>query len=322
MLRAPPDSLGPSQPSTQQNSSPHPHFHIEREWSMRHLPSVNSFYKSSSVSGAEKRRIYDEWTSQYLVSNNASLARTKHHSGVGKPHNLICSQCRNPDDLIPCETCCRSYHAACLQRLEGLFPPRPFYCPSCRQNQWDQSVQFDTPLPSSNVSRSSTPSVHGPSKVSSPSGYSAFHQHRSIQTVGPGPWETPNLSVTSPQQVQQLHQTPSIQPELLSQAKEFLMTNGNFPADQEFSVELLSKLGFIMAAVESQNALQAENRNLREENASLRSDNANMRDYFNAKLPTREPMINTQAWECSTDIPNTTADPGDKAWDRIVSDMI
>ncbi|PLB50005.1 hypothetical protein P170DRAFT_473578 [Aspergillus steynii IBT 23096] len=289
MLRTPPDTSGLPQPRMLQEGSPRQYNPPGRKRPVRHMATD---FGTSSVSGAEKRRIYDEWTR------------------AGKPHNLICSQCRKPDDLIPCETCCRSYHAACLM-LGGLSPHAgAFHCPSCRRNQWDQSLQFDTPLQSSNVSPSSTPSGNG-SRVTSPSVYMAF-DHRS-------PLDSPG-STMYPQNFRQLDHSIPVQPAFASQARDFLMSNGQFPAHQEFPPELLSRLGSMMAALETQRSLQDEIRNLKEENATLRNDNANMRDYFNSNLPTREPMIAAQPSDMS-DTPKVT-DTSEKAWDRIMYDII
>lgn len=99
------------------------------------------------------------------------------------------------------------------------------------------------------------------------------------------------------------------------------MNHGQFPANQEFPRDLLSRLGSMMAALEAQRSLQDEIVNLREENTNLRNDNVNMRDYFNSNLPTREPMITSQS-DMSADTPKTTTDTSEKAWDRIMYDII
>lgn len=287
------DRSGSSQPQTRMDRP-----------RVSHVPT-DGFHTSDPVSWAEKRRIYDEWTSQYYCRVHFWIVLN--FQGAGKPHNIICSHCRNPGSLTLCETCCRSYHAACAQGMGALSGQGdPFYCPSCKRNQWDQSLQFESLIPSPNLSRSNTPSANG-SAVTSPAG----------SMVDRRPLEAPRLAIYS----QTLHYRDS-HPDSLSQAKDFLMINGQFPPNQEFPPELLSRLGALMAAAQSQKALQAEIRNLKEENANLRNDNANMRDYFNAKLPTREPMVAAQSSGVSADTSNTATDTSEKAWDRIILDML
>ncbi|KAB8075537.1 hypothetical protein BDV29DRAFT_190156 [Aspergillus leporis] len=154
--------------------------------------------------------------------------------GAEKPHNLVCSDCRNPGNLMPCETCCRPYHVPCLPPGNVAASTRQFYCPSCRRKQWDQSPpQFPRSTPSSNASRSSIPVVNTPSNYSSPDidRQQAFACRESSSTA---------------------------EADILSRARSFLVDYGQFSADQVLRPELLLKLASMMVELESQQALKQE----------------------------------------------------------------
>ncbi|KAE8148902.1 hypothetical protein BDV25DRAFT_141335 [Aspergillus avenaceus] len=275
------------------------------------MTSVSEQYGNIyNMSAIEKSVIYEEWI------------RT------GKPHNLVCSVCRNPDNLMPCETCCRSYHRACLP--QGVIPPlaAQFYCSECKNKRWDQSPpQFDKP-PSSTVSRSSTPGANGSSGVSSPSEHGSHAVRQPHPLIGAATSATAASSSHSSPEIDRQRPFTSRQctinsdVDIFTQAKQLLMEYGRFPADQEFRPELLLKLGSMMMDLHSLQSLHQELQGLRAENTALRNENSNVRSYFTSNLPSNEPLITSSVSRMPPILPGSSADTSEKTWDRIVMDLI
>ncbi|PLN74947.1 hypothetical protein BDW42DRAFT_47440 [Aspergillus taichungensis] len=247
--------------------------------------------RTGSLSQWDKGRIYEEWLH------------------AGRPHNVVCSKCRMPGNLLLCETCCRSYHASCLP-AEIMSPGSPLFCPSCKEKQWDQDPpRFDPPEASSNISRASTPSGVGLSKGASPSG------------------RTPSTSLNWPGTQRSLQSSPESgrPPGIPSpgpfRARDFLIEYGGFPADQDFRPELLLKLESMMTDLEAQFALQQEAYELREENAALRSQVTHLRSSAGAQPPSREPIVNPAVSHIPPILPRPTPDTSGKSWDRIVTEF-
>lgn len=74
---------------------------------------------------------------------------------AGKPHNLVCSEYRLPENLIGCGPCCRAYHPQCLSAANTA--SNFSHCPPCKENGWDRAPPS---LPLSSVptnSRDATP---------------------------------------------------------------------------------------------------------------------------------------------------------------------
>lgn len=72
-------------------------------------------------------------------------------TGAGKPHNIICSQCLKPANLIWCSTCCRSYHAACLALPPSVESIASWSCPSCQERREAVDLRLDQ-LPAPQIS--------------------------------------------------------------------------------------------------------------------------------------------------------------------------
>ncbi|KAL3438228.1 hypothetical protein BDV09DRAFT_160202 [Aspergillus tetrazonus] len=59
---------------------------------------------------------------------------------LGRPHDPLCFECLKPDDLMPCDTCRRSYHVSCMPldvrvaSIPDLF--NPWHCPICLARGW------------------------------------------------------------------------------------------------------------------------------------------------------------------------------------------
>ncbi|KAE8132726.1 hypothetical protein BDV38DRAFT_287443 [Aspergillus pseudotamarii] len=249
--------------------------------------------------------------------------------GAGKPHNLVCSGCRNPGNLILCETCCRSYHTHCLPSQDASILTGPFYCPSCRHKRWDQSPpQFDRSAASSNASRSSTPGANCYSRVTSPREYAPIDGRRPLASLGPlaGPTQVQSIRSSADvdrQQSSEHHRNfATLETDILSRAKNLLVDYGQLDADKDIRPELLLKLASMMSELEVQQSLQQEVQELKAENVALRNENANFRAYFTSRLPTNEPLINSSSINPLPILPRPPSDTDGKSWDRIVMDLI
>jgi hypothetical protein len=109
----------------------------------------------------------------------------------------------------------------------------------------------------------------------------------------------------------------ALDPSMLTRAREFLPIHGSFPENQEFSLELLLKLGSMMTELDFHRQQVQE---LASENSHLRQDNANIRAYLDSNLATGKPAAN--AMPDRSNIPRPSADTSGKSWDRIVMDLI
>ncbi|KAE8382267.1 hypothetical protein BDV26DRAFT_15386 [Aspergillus bertholletiae] len=277
------------------------------------VPSSSERFDSGNLSDAEKGHIYDEWTR------------------AGKPHNLVCSACRSPRDLISCETCCRSYHAHCLPSHHVSISVSPFYCPSCRHKRWDRSPpQLNRSAPSSNASQCSTSGVNGYSRVSSPREHAPLDRCQSLAALGLSSEPTQALTIRpSPDADRQLSEHrrnfPTTETDTLSRAKKLLVDNSQLHAGQDVGPGLLPKLESMITELETRQSLHQEIQELKAENVALRNENANFRAYFASRLPTNEPIINpinSSSTSASLVFPKPSSDTIGMSWDRIVMDII
>ncbi|KAL2817964.1 hypothetical protein BDW59DRAFT_175287 [Aspergillus cavernicola] len=263
----------------------------------------DGLYEPSALSHTTKRHIYDRWVAS------------------GKPHNFICSQCREPANLILCGTCCRSYHLSCLSPADLPKDPAHFYCPSCKTSNWDHSPPKFEPSTSSHVSGASTPTGRGgPARV--------IHPSRSLGT-SPGSrlglsqrtsnsMQSTNVASPTTEAAAMFSQPPeAFDPSMLTRAREFLLAHGGFSDSQEFSVDLLLKLGSMISELEFH---RDQTQELVSENAHLRQDNANIRAYLDSNLSTGRPAANSGGDRSM--IPRPSADTTGKSWDRILMDLI
>lgn len=234
-----------------------------------------------------------------------------HFAASGKPHNIICSSCHKPNNLVSCESCCRSYHASCLSPPDVPTQSMRFYCPACSSGQWSRSPStVGTPTTiSPEPSRSGTPIVRSTT--------------RGIMTP-PQPISLTQSTRTTPHKMQALYPdgrampVPNVfDPHILTRAQEFLHTHGGFPESQEFSADLLLKLGSMMAELDLHRERVQE---LASENTHLRQDNANIRAYLDSNLMTGMPIAPSGGDLSSIQRPPT--DTTGKSWDRIVMDLI
>ncbi|KAL4817888.1 hypothetical protein BDW67DRAFT_18664 [Aspergillus spinulosporus] len=59
---------------------------------------------------------------------------------LGRPHDPLCFECFQPDNLMPCDTCRRSYHVRCMPlnaRVTSILAVlNPWHCPMCLARGW------------------------------------------------------------------------------------------------------------------------------------------------------------------------------------------
>ncbi|KAL2858553.1 hypothetical protein BJY01DRAFT_241881 [Aspergillus pseudoustus] len=255
---------------------------FRQEERLKHARNDNG---SRSLSATEQTQIYKRWVAS------------------GKPHNIICSTCQKPDNLLHCGTCSRSYHALCLSRSDLSTEASQFSCPPCKSSFTNNSAT------SSNPSHASTPTANHPFRITSPSNVLQSPAQRSLQSsrvVTPAAGDAALFSAPD-----------ALDPGMLPRAREFLQAYGGFPEHQEFSLELLLKLGSMMTELDFHRQQVQE---LASENSHLRQDNANIRAYLDSDLATGRPA-GTPVADLST-ISRPSADTAGKSWDRIVMDLI
>ncbi|KAL4908525.1 hypothetical protein BDW74DRAFT_147575 [Aspergillus multicolor] len=181
-----------------------------------------------------------------------------------------------------------------------------FQCPACMAGRWDYAPSKPGSLTSPEASRIASPSTV--SGIVTPAGKTANTGHLTpiAQLLTHGPPFTPDHGVP----------VDAFDPSILSRARDFLRANGDFPESQEYSVELLIKLGGMMSELDFHRRRTQE---LLSENAHLRQDNANIRAYLDSNLVTGKPSAPVSDL---SHIPRPSSDTTGKSWDRIVMDLI
>ncbi|EED21156.1 PHD finger protein [Talaromyces stipitatus ATCC 10500] len=81
---------------------------------------------------------------------------------AGRPHNIICSQCLKPGNLLWCSTCSRSYHFVCLVSPPSVDVAASWLCPSCQERQAALNFEYKS-LPSGNGDPTSGSNISGSS---------------------------------------------------------------------------------------------------------------------------------------------------------------
>ncbi|BCR82689.1 PHD finger protein [Aspergillus chevalieri] len=261
------------------------------------LTSADPVHGALTLSETDRSNIYYEWIR------------------LGKPHNIVCSQCRRPDQLLLCETCCRSYHTGCIPSSEVTAFSGKFHCPSCRNKNWDRLPPQFSGRSSPNASRSTTPSGRDRSRRNSPSRLAKPSGHISPIASGTPLTGLPGSSGhTSPMEWQGVHGAGQ-QSDKLSQARSFLIENG--AASQEHNPMILYQIAHMMEQLESQQRLLQETQELREENVRLHHINRELRAHAHSRSP-HDSAVNSPI----PNIPRPVADTSGKSWDRIVMDLL
>lgn len=220
-----------------------------------------------------------------------------------------------PDQLLFCETCCRSYHTGCLPSSGVSVFPGNFHCSSCRDKSWDRLPPQFSRRPSPNASRSTTPSGRDRSRRGSPSRLAKSSDHISPAAPGTPLTGFPGSSGhTSPMEWQGAHGAGQ-QSDNLSQARSFLIENG--AASQEHNPMIVYRIADMMEQLGSQKRLLQEMQKLKEENMRLHHVNRELRVHAHSKSP-HESAVNSPM----SNIPRPVADTSGKSWDRIVMDLL
>lgn len=287
-------------------------------------------FATGLISEREHSQIYTDWISKSPLTN-IILSRHANAFGnveAGKPHNFICHECRKPDNLLLCKTCCRSYHTSCVPAspVPGNF--EDFHCPSCKEKHWDISPPRILPsAPPSDISRSVSPSVteadrrtasmsHNHSEHGSPAGRVSTPHLQFSADVG-DLW--PNSTIPF---------RPNIDP--TTRARDFLAEYGGLPSSQDYRPDFLLQLGRIIQQAESSDQSLKEAESLREENAKLRRENSQLRLNLSSRLSSRDPALSLRrspsATRTYTSSNNSVAslippDVSERSWDRIISDV-
>lgn len=281
-------------------------------------------FSNTSFPELEQSRIYHEWLS------TVSLHKPLKHSLTGpadadKPHNVVCSQCHLPENLIHCGTCCRSYHTWCDPSMARRAGTGDFHCPSCVDKGWDRAPpQFTRPASTSSDSRATTP-VGNPSRIlPSMSGEGSVGTRESplaTRHSSPG-YSSASCASERPQGFD--HASTGENLPLISQMYPHVLaymaqTDGQteLPLRQP---ELMHRLGLMMKEVESHRSLLGKMAILREEFDRIQTENVQIRTYLNSRLPSLEPRLASPS--AFSSIPRPSADTTGKSWDSIILDLI
>lgn len=244
-------------------------------------------------------------------------------SGAGRPHNIVCSECRLPDSLIGCQTCCRSYHTACL--ADVVRSANAFYCPSCRERAWDHAPpQFSLPPSASGSPRGTNSGVQSPQKQDSPFGSTSIRAEGSPAPPRP----TFSFSRMAPPGLNRIDDYDSglapdkLPPvaEMYPQVLEYLNRPGA-QTDQFAQLQFKNQLGLMMKEIESYRSLLQDQANLREDHLRLQTENTKIRAYLNSSLAPREPALASPS-TFSHSIPRPPTETRGKSWDSIALDLI
>lgn len=243
---------------------------------------------------------------------------------------------------MQCATCCRCYHASCLPDPgdRSVIDGTTFYCPSCRERQWDydppQIAGAASPASSAEMSSRNGGVKIGDLISSSPSTGTAVLSPESSDTgmratlpslsqscrprldadqppaSSSGSPHKPNSNVLTPAGDHEGDITNT------SRARSFLTEYGGFDPNREYRQELLFRLGWMFEKLESNEALSAEVRALREENSWLRRENWQLQN----RLPSMETLLAGGPSGTTSPIPRPTSDTTGRTWDSIVMDLI
>ncbi|GAD92935.1 PHD finger domain protein [Paecilomyces variotii No. 5] len=267
-------------------------------------------FTSGLMPGREQSQVYTDWIK------------------AGKPHNFICHECRKPNNLLLCKTCCRGYHASCLPASPVPENLEDFHCPSCKEKHWDTSPPRILPsAPPSDISRSVSPSIteaerrtasmnHIHSEHGSPATRVSTPQLQFPADVG-DLWPNPTIPFR-----------PNIDP--AARAKDFLAEYDGHHANREYGSDFLLQLGRMIQQAESSSQSLREAESLREENAKLKRENSQLRLNLSSRLSSRDPALSLRrspsATRTYTSSNNSVAslippDVSERSWDRIISDV-
>ncbi|KAJ5961435.1 Zinc finger PHD-finger [Penicillium viridicatum] len=253
------------------------------------------------LSGPEQIRVYHEWID------------------AGKPHNIVCWECRLPDSLIGCQTCCRSYHTACL--LDVVRSANSFYCPSCRERAWDRAPpQFPVPSPAPSTG-GTTPSSH-----SDPAGNIPIRGDRS-PTASRRKSSAPRMMPPTLNRIDELNSrgTPAevfSVAETYPQLLEYLALPDNETNHHAQPSQFKHQLGMAIKEIESYRASIRDKVNIREDYSRLQRENAQIKAYLDSKRSPRDSAIPSPSAVSHDIISRPASEQRGKAWDSLALDAL
>ncbi|CAG8076994.1 unnamed protein product [Penicillium nalgiovense] len=255
------------------------------------------------LSGPEQVRVYHEWID------------------AGKPHNIVCWECRLPDSLIGCQTCCRSYHTACL--LDVVRSANNFHCPSCRARGWDHAPpQFPVPSPAPSTG-GTTPNSH--SDLSP--GNIPIRGDRSPTASGRKSSVTPRMmnppAMNCIDEVNARGTPGEVFPvaETYPQLLEYLALPDAETDHHAQSSQFKHQLGMAMKEIESNRASMRDKANIREDYSRLQRENVQIKAYLDSRNSPRNSAIPSPSMVSHNIIPRPASEQRGKAWDSLALDM-
>lgn len=255
--------------------------------------------------------------------NHSLYTYTDDILAAGKEHVFVCSGCYLPENLIGCETCCRSYHAQCLPSTAAPIPLDSFHCPSCKAKGWDRAPpSLPVPPSSSNTSRDATPIA--PSGFISPSYGSATGSSRASPWTGmnnmPGITSAFKYVPEGADAFEHDHLSTNLSP--ITDMYPHILALLAQPDTQDVTrrPEFIHQLHLMIQEVQSHRSLLQKAAVLREEFSRVQTENIRIRTYLNSRLPSREPTFSTPS--TFSPLPRPTPDTSGKSWDSIVLDLI
>ncbi|KAJ5848704.1 Zinc finger PHD-finger [Penicillium solitum] len=253
------------------------------------------------LSGPEQIRVYHEWID------------------AGKPHNIVCWECRLPDSLIGCQTCCRSYHTACL--LDVVRSANNFHCPSCRARAWDRAPpQFPVPSPAPSTG-GTTPSSHPDS-----SGNIPVRGDRA-PTASRRKSSAPRMMPPTLNRVDELNSrgTPAevfSVAETYPQLLEYLALPDNETKHHAQPSQFKHQLGMAIKEIESNRASIRDKVNIREDYSRLQRENAQIKACLDSKRSPRDTAIPSPSAVAHDVISRPASEQRGKAWDSLALDTL
>lgn len=251
------------------------------------------------------------------------LLLTYCYLAAGKEHVFVCSGCYLPENLIGCETCCRSYHPRCLPTTAAPMPQESFHCPSCKAKGWDR-VPPSLPAPTSSPrpSRDTTPVAS--SGITTPS----YGDTSSSGRASPWAGMTSISGISAaygfvPEDTDAFeHDHLSINLSPITEMYPHILALLAQPGMQDVTrqPDLIRQLHLMMQEVQSHRSLLQKTTVLREEYSRVQTENLQLRTYLNSRLPSREPSFSTPSSFSS--IPRPAPDTSGRSWDSIVLDLI
>ncbi|CAI7612928.1 unnamed protein product [Penicillium viridicatum] len=254
------------------------------------------------LSGPEQIRVYHEWID------------------AGKPHNIVCWECRLPDSLIGCQTCCRSYHTACL--LDVVRSANNFHCPSCRERAWDRAPPlFPVPSPAPSTG-GTTPSSH-----SDPAGNVPIRGDRSPTASRRKSSATPRMMPPTLNRIDELNSrgTPAevfSVAETYPQLLEYLALPDNETNHHAQPSQFKHQLGMAIKEIESNRASIRDKVNIREDYSRLQRENAQIKAYLDSKRSPRDSAIPSPSVVSHDIISRPASEQRGKAWDSLALDTL